>query len=255
MSDLIDIANEFKTSYVTKNFILNNNLTMDKLSNNDVHVKIYYKRVYHSLPSPEKPLKNTSFSQKLTKTNENVVIDLTKSEFDSENISINKTYTLQKHNTPFIEMAENSTQTDPAPVKMSRNCKTQTEKCMEQKCITTDNNDSNKNKKKPESSTQTNTFIIVENQTNTNIKQENENVGKLNDIFKAKITIVCGYNLPMVKLNGDTMPSAPTTYVIMEDYSGNYLSTSNVVEKTDPIWESEWLVTLPKKKLIEVCKE
>lgn len=226
---------------------------MGELSDNNVHIKIQYKRVFHSLPSPEKPLKNTSFLQRPMRKNAKVVIDLTKSESDSEDTCINKTYTLHKHDT-FTEITtENSTQTDPAPIKMSHNCKTQTEKVIEQQCITIDYNERNKIEKRIENATQTDTF--VENQTKTIIRPKNNSFGKLNDIFQAKITIVCGYNLPMVKLNGDTIPSAPTTYVIMENYDENNLSTSSVVEQTDPIWESEWTVALPKHKLIEVCKE
>lgn len=251
MSELIAIANEFETSYVTKNLILNNNLSIDELSDSNVHIKIQYKRVFHSLPSPEKPLKNTSVSQKPMKKNAKVIIDLTES--DTEDTCINKTYTLHKHN-KFAEITtENSTQTDLEPVKISHNCKTQTEKVMEQQCITIDYNEHNKIEKRTQNPIQTDP--LVENQTKTIIMPKNKSFSKLNDIFQAKITIVCGYNLPMVKLNGDTIPSAPTSYVIMENYNESHLSTSSVVEQTDPIWESEWTVALPKHKLIEVCKQ
>ncbi|VVC24581.1 Hypothetical protein CINCED_3A007405 [Cinara cedri] len=251
VSDLIDIANEFKTSYVTKNLVLNNNLTVGTTSDNNVHIKINYKRVYHSLPSPEKSLKDQPYSQKPMKKNPKV-IDLTESGSDSEDICVNKTYTLHKHDTTFAENAvENSTQTDPVPVKMSHNCKTQTEKVIEQQCITINNNKSNKIEMKTGNATQIDNFVIIENQNKKSIRPENKSFGKLNDIIKAKITIKCGYNLPMVKLNGDTTPTAPTTYIIMEYNSGSHLSTSSVVQQTNPVWESEWTIVLPKKKLIE----
>ncbi|XP_050433882.1 uncharacterized protein LOC126841437 [Adelges cooleyi] len=65
------------------------------------------------------------------------------------------------------------------------------------------------------------------------------------------MTIVCGYNLPMVKLNGDSTFTAPTTYVLMESYGGTTLTTPSVVQKINPIWNSEWTILLPKHLLIE----
>jgi len=235
------MANEFKTSHITKNIILNNNLSLRELSHDNVHIKIHYKRVYHTFPSPEKLIKNSHHSNESLKKNSKIIIDLTES--DSENNSINKTYTLLKHND--------------RPVEMTAETGTQTEKYIKQQCITV-NDDSNAVEKKTEIATQTD-MIVIENDANRTetklISQENTIFGKFvnGDIFNAKMTIVCGYNLPMVKLNGDAMPSAPTTYVIMEDHDENSLTTSSVVQQTHPVWNSEWTVIIPKSKLIEVC--
>lgn len=252
MSQLIDMATEYKTSYVTKNLILNNNLSICGLSNINVHIQIHYKRVYHSFPSPEKQLTNSCASQKPKEKKSKIIVDLTESESDSEDSSINKTYTLFKHDKIVEKTTECGTQTDTIPGKISRNSKTQTEKYMLQQCIIT-NDDNNTIVNKVENSTQTD---IVNNQEQTQIKinPQRKIFTKFynNNIFKAKIIIIGGYNLPMVKLNGDTIPSAPTTYVIMEDYGGGNLSTSSVVQQTNPIWNSKWTVVLPKNKLIEV---
>ncbi|CAH1711836.1 unnamed protein product [Aphis gossypii] len=252
ISHLIDMADKFKNSHIAKNLILNNNLSIPELSNNNVKVQIHYKRVYHSFPSPRPKLKNSCVSS--LKKNSKIIVDLTES--DSED-SINKTYTLIKHNNRFIDLTtESSTQTDPIPVKISHNCITQTENNLKPECIIIDD-DSISIKNETENIMNTDITAIVKkqpNSTNTQITQDTTIVdGKLDnsDIFKAKITIIEGYNLPMVKLNGDTMPSAPTTYVIMEDYYKSDLSTSSVVQQTNPIWNSEWVVVIPRNNFIE----
>lgn len=235
------MAHEFKTSHITKKLILNNNCSIIEDFNNSVHIKIHYKRVYHSFPFSEE--------------NSDIIIDLT--EPNSEDNSINKTYTLLKHNDKFVgTTARNSTQTDSLPVKMFKNCKTQTEVEIDNQCKIIDNI-SNSIKNKTDNATQNDTTVITENQANqpdTKIRQANTILSEFNknDMFKAKVTIVGGYNLPMVKLNGDNKPSAPTTYVIMEDFNGSYLSTSYVVQQTNPIWNSQWTIMVPKNKLIEV---
>lgn len=241
---------EYKNLYITKNLILNNNLSIYELSNNNVRIQIHYKRVYHSFPSPEKPSSISCIPQKSLKRKSKIIVDLTES--DSEDSSINKTYTLLKHNDKIVGTAtECSIQTDPIePIKMSHNSRTQTEKDMMQQCIIIDD-DNNTIKNKIESAIQTD---IIENQGSVNIKKPSRIFTTFynNDIFKANIIIVGGYNLPMVKLNGDTVPSAPTTYVIMEDYEGSNLTTSSVVQQTNPIWNSKWTIVLRKDKLIEV---
>lgn len=249
------MANEFKTSYITKQLILNNNCSIIDEPNNSVYIKIHYKRVYHSFPFPEEQLKNSCDSSKTSKKNSKVIVDLTES--DSEDNPINKTYTLFKHNDRFVGMtAENSTQTVAIPVKMYQSCKTQTKEEITHQCKTV-NNDSNSIEKKTNNATQTDTIVLVENkanQTNTKIKEDNTILSEFNKshIIKAKVTIVGGYHLPMVKLNGDNKSSAPTTYVIMDDFNGSHLSTSSVVQQTNPTWNSEWTVVIPKNKLIEV---
>jgi len=148
---------------------------------------------------------------------------------------------------------ENSTQTDLIPTKISHNCKTQTENNIQQKCITVNDN-SNVIEIMTDNTTQMDPTIIVENETDLINKQKNAILSKFdNNIFKAKVTIVCGYNFPMVQLHDDIVPTAPTTYVIMEGYSINNLSTSSVVQQTNPVWNSVWTVILPKNTLIEVC--
>lgn len=235
------MAHEFKTSHITKKLILNNNCRIVEDSNNSVHVKIHYKRVYHSFPLPEE--------------NSKVIIDLTESH--SEDSSINKTYTLLKHNDKFVgTTAENSTQTDLIPVKIFHSYKNQSEEEINYQCKTIDNI-SKSIENKINNVSQNDTIAIVENQANqpyTKIRPEITTLSEFNksNMFKAKVTIVGGYNLPMVKLNGDNKPSAPTTYVIMEDFNGSHLSTSYVVQQTNPIWNSQWTVAVPKNKLIEV---
>lgn len=254
ISHLIDMAkNKFKNSHIAKNLILNNNLSIPELSNDNVKIQIHYKRVYHSFPSPPPKLRNSCVSS--LKKNSKIIVDLTES--DSED-SINKTYTLIKHNNRFIDLTtESSTQTDPIPVKISHHCKTQTENNLKPECIIIED-DSISIKNETENIMNTDITSIVKkqsNSTNTKITQDTTIVdGKLDnsDIFKAKITIIEGYNLPMVKLNGDTIPSAPTTYVIMEDYDKSDLSTSSVVQQTNPIWNSEWVVVIPRNNFIEV---
>lgn len=250
------MANEFKTSYITKKIILDNILSMYELSHNNVYIKIYYKRVYHSFPSPEKQLKNSYSSRESLKKKSKITVDLTESDIEED--SINKTYTLFKYKDKLVT-SENSTQTNPTPpVKMFHNCKTQTEEDKNQKYITINDNN-NKIEKRIESASQKDTIILNENQANktsTKIRQEKSNFIEFNksDIFYAKVTIVAGYNLPLVRLNDDIMPSAPTTYVIIEDCGVSSLTTSSVLQQTNPIWNSVWIVMLPKTKLIEVCK-
>lgn len=251
------MADQFKTSYITKHLILKSNSSMHELPCDNVHIKIYYKRVYHKFPSPDKQLRNSCDSQKSLKKNSKMIVDLTES--DSDETFINKTYTLFKCNDKFDDATvENSTQTDPFPVKIYRNCKTQTEKDMKQQCITTyDSYNSIENKS--ESTAQLSKTVIVENQLNqinTKSREFNTVIDTFDDnIFKAKVIIVGGYNLPMVKLNGETVPSAPTSYVILDNFIGSSLSTSSVVQQVNPVWNSEWTLILPKNKLIEVCKE
>lgn len=256
MSHLIDMANKFKNSHIAKHLIINNNLSIPELSFNNVKIQIHYKRVYHSFPSPELKLKNSCVpSYKPLKKNSKNIIDLTES--DSED-AINKTYTLLKHNNKITELTvESSTQTDPIPVKLSHNILTQTEINVIPESIIIDD-DSILIQNEKEYVMCTDTIPIVKNHPkcknakstkNTTIVDEKFNNS---DIFKAKVTIVEGYNLPMVKLNSDTIPSAPTTYVIMEAYGGNSFSTSSVVQQTNPIWNSEWTVFMPKNNLIEV---
>ncbi|XP_060868805.1 uncharacterized protein LOC132943741 isoform X1 [Metopolophium dirhodum] len=255
MSHLIDMANKFKNSHIAKHLIINKNLSIPELSLNNVKIQIHYKRVYHSFPSLEPKLNNLRVQpHKTLKKNSNIIVDLTES--DSED-AINKTYTLLKHNDRIAELtAENSTQTDPIPVKMSHNCITQTENNVIPECITIDD-DSISIKNEKGSVMYTDTIAIVKNRpncTNEKITQNTTIVDRkfINcDIFKAKVTIVGGYNLPMVKLNGDTIPSAPTTYVIMEAYGSSSFSTSSVVQQTNPIWNSEWSVVIPRNNLIE----
>jgi len=256
VSHLIDTANKFKNSHITKHLIINNNLSVPELSLNNVKIQIHYKRVYHSLPSPKLKTKNSCVSSyKTLKKNSKIIVDLTESDSEDD---INKTYTLLKNNNKISELTtESSTQTDPIPVKMSHNCKTQTEINVIPECITIDDN-SILIKNEKGSVIRSDTISIVENQLNcTNVKTIQDTTavdGKFNnsDVFKAKVTIVGGYNLPMVKLNGDTIPSAPTTYVIMEAYGGSSFLTSSVVQQTNPIWNSEWTVLTPRNNLIEV---
>lgn len=250
------MVNEFKTSHITKNCILNN-LSECESPHNNIHIKIHYNRVYHSFPSPEIQNQNQNPpSNKSLKKNSKMIVDLTES--DSEENSVNKTYTLFKHNNKFVEVtAENSTQTNLIPTKVSHSRKTQTEKEMESLSKTSNSDIVESRIKVPLQRDSFDSFIIIENQANqinTKYRLENTifNVYDKNDIFKAQVTIVGGYNLPMVKLNGDSIPSAPTTYVIMEDQSGVYLSTPSVVQQTNPLWGSKWNVVLPKNKLIEV---
>lgn len=245
------MSNEFKISHITKDLILYNNLST---SQSNIHVKLHYKKVYHAFPSPEKQLKTSYPSKKSPKRNSKFIVDLTES--DSEDTSINKTYTLFKHNDRHVEVtAENSTQTDEVCIKTSNNCKTQTEKNINQKCMT-DNDTIIASENKIENATQTDSIPIIKHCTNTKTDQKDKDSYTYNnsDIFKAKVTIVCAYNLPMVKLNGDIMPTAPTTYVIMGDYGNHNLSTSSVVQQTNPVWNSEWTVMIPKNKFIEVWK-
>ncbi|XP_025208362.1 uncharacterized protein LOC112603813 [Melanaphis sacchari] len=251
LSHLIDMANKFKTSHIAKNLILNNNLSIPELSNNNVNVQIHYKRVYHSFPSPQPKLKHSRVSSyKPLQKNSKIIVDLTES--DSED-TINKTYTLLKHNDGFIDLTvESSTQTDAVPVKISHDCITQTENNLNPECIIIDD-DSISIENKTENVMGTDQITIIKNQpnhTNTKITQ-NTSIIDHSDIFKAKVTIIEGYNLPKVKLNGDTKPSAPTTYVIMEDYRENNLSTSSVVQQINPKWNSEWTVVIPRNNLIE----
>lgn len=240
------MAIEYKDSYVTKNLILNNNLSIYELSNNNLHIQIHYRKVNHSFPSPDKPINISCVSKKSSKEKSHI-IDLTES--DSEDNSVNKTYTLLKHNDKIDKTTtECSIQTDPIPIKMSHNSKTQTENDLQQ-CIIIDDDDDDYNI--VENSIQ---IDKTENQENVKIRNQSKIFTKFynSDIFRAKVTIIGGYNFPMVKLNGDTVLSAPTTYVIMEDYEGNNLSTSSVVQKINPIWNSKWTVLLRKDKLIEV---
>lgn len=247
------MANEFKNSHIAKKLILNSSLSIHELSHNNVHIKIYYKRVYHLFPSPEKQLKNANSSHKSLKKKSIVTVDLTESD-DGEG-SVNKTYTLFKHDRELVT-SEISTQTESTPVKISYNCKTQTEKNIKQQCIIINEN-ANTIEKITEKASQKDPIIVVKNQANTNTstntRQEDTSFRQLNngDIFNAKVTIVAGYNLPLVKLNGEIIPSAPTTYIIMEVY-GASLSTSSVVQQRNPVWNSEWIVVLPKNKLIKV---
>lgn len=251
------MADKFQNSHITKNLILNNKSSMHELPYDNVYIKIHYKRIYHTFPSPDRQFKNTCGSHKSLKINSKNIVDLTGS--DSDETSINKTYTLFKHDDKLNDAtAENSTQTDPLTVKISHNSTTQTEKDVTQQCITHGSCNSTKNKS--ENSTQINTTIEVENlsnQINTKSREFNTIIDTFdeNDIFKAKVIIVGGYNLPMVKLNGDIIPSAPTSYVILDNFVGNSLSTSSVVQKVNPVWNSEWTLILPKNKLIEVCKQ
>jgi len=255
ISHLIDMANKFKTSHIAKNIIINNNLPNPELFNNNVKVQIHYKRVYHSFPPPEPKLKKSCVSSyKTLKKNSKIIMDLTES--DSED-TINKTYTLIKHNDRLIDLTtEISTQTDPIPVKISHNSITQTENDLLPNCIIIDD-DIISTKNETENIMNTDIIDIVKNQpnfTNTKITQDTKIFDRKlynSDIFKAKITIIEGFNLPTVKLSGDTMPTAPTTYVIMEDYGESNLSTSSVVQQTNPVWNSEWPVVIPKKNLIE----
>lgn len=250
------MANEFKTSHITKKLILDNSLSMYELSHNNVYIKIYYKRVYHSFPSPEKQFENPYSPRESLKKKSKITVDLTESDIEED--SINKTYTLFKYKDQFAT-SENSTQTNPTPsVKVFHNCKTQTEEDINQKYITI-NNDNNTIEKRIESASQTDSIILNENQANetsTKIRQEKSNFIEFNksDIFYAKVTIVAAYNLPLVRLNDDIKPSAPTTYVIMEDCGVSSLTTSSALQQTNPIWNSVWVVMLPKNKLIEVCK-
>lgn len=250
------MVNEFKTSHITKNCVLNN-LSISESSHNNIHIKIHYNRVYHSFPSPEIQNKNQSPpSNEQLKKNSKIIVDLTES--DSEENLVNKTYTLFKHNDKFVGVtAENSTQTNVIPAKVSHNRKTQTENYWEQPSNTVNSEIVESRTKVPVQKDSFDSFTIIENQVNqttTKCRLQNTISNEYNnsDIFKAKITIVGGYNLPMVKLNGDSIPSAPTTYVIMEDQGGISLSTPSVVQQTNPVWGSKWNVVLPKNKLIEV---
>jgi len=241
------MSNEFESSHIIKNVILNNNLSYHESSHNNIHIKMHYKRVYHTVPSPEKPVLR---SHKSPKTNSKIIIDLTESE--SEDNSINKTYTLLKHNNRFIEVtAESATQTEEY-VMQKQQCATIDKDMVEKRMI----DKSNTIEKRAEIATQTDTVVIEnhDNQSKTRISQKNQISSEFgnDDIFNAKITIVCGYNLPMVRLNGDYVSSAPTTYVIMEDHGENILTTSSVVQQTNPVWNSEWTVMISKNKLIEV---
>jgi len=315
------MANEFKTIHVTKNFVLFDNLSRHELSNNKVHIKVHYKRVYHSCPSPKKHLKNNlSLKRKSLKQDSKFIVDLTES--DSEDGSINKTYTLFKHNDSFVGVtAENSTQTnslpvkvvhgfktrtesnstqtdqipvektcniktrtesnstqteqipikisrdskactknqssqtDPIPLKTSNNFDTQTELDVQQQCLAI-NGESDTDEKKLENVTVMNIPVVPINQTSFEIKKTSNNFdAHCSDIFKAKVTIVCGYNFPMVKLIGDTVPTAPTTYIIMKDHSEHSFLTPTNVKTTNPVWNCEWTVMLPKTKLIKVYDE
>lgn len=248
------MANKFTTSHIAKNLILNNNLSIPELSRDNIKVQIHYKRVYHSFPSSKPKLENSCVPHKSLKKKSNMIVDLTES--DSED-AINKTYTLFKHNDRTVELtAEISTQTDQVPVKMSHDCITQTDNNVKPVCITIDDIDCNSIKKKFENVDTIPLVKKVTNYSNPKITQDTTIINSKfdkSDIFKAKVTIVGGYNLPKVKLNGDTTPSAPTTYVILEDYGGRSLSTSSVVQQTNPIWNSQWTVIIPTNNLIEVC--
>lgn len=284
------MANEFKTTHVTKKCILFNNLSVHELSNNNVCIELHYKRVFHTFPSPKKTFKNSSCLRcKSLKKNSKTIVDLTES--NSEDNSVNKTYTLFKPNDKLVRVENstetnmlpvkvscdlktqnennstqtkqvpiqishdmrtqghnNSSQTDPIPTKIFNSCKTQTELDIKQLCIDSTNIDDTKK------STQIDLTFMPEKPITTEAKNINNIFNKFNDIdiFQAKVTIVNGYNFPMVKLIGDTTPTAPTTYVIMKDHSESILSTSTVVKKTNPEWNSVWTVVLPKTKLIEV---
>lgn len=247
------MANEFNISNVHKKLTLKNNL-----SQTDVYVKIHYKRVYHTFPTPENKNENTCVPQKSVKKKSKIIVDLTES--DSEDTSPNKTYTLLEHNNKFIRAtAENSTQTDQMPVKTSLNCNTQTENNINQQCMTIIDDD-NIEKKIETASTQTDSIVVTAKEQNNlsdrKTGQQKKDFCKVNnntDTIKANVTIIGGYHLPMVKLYGDTSPSAPTTYVIMENYGRKILITSSFVEHTNPVWNCEWNIELPKHSLIEVC--
>jgi hypothetical protein len=250
------MGDKFKTSHITKSLILNNNSSMHE-SRHDICIKIHYKRVYHSFPSPDKQLRKSFSPHKSIKKNSKIIVDLTES--DSDETSINKTYTLFKRNDKFDNAtAENSTQTDPLSVKICYDYKIQTKKDIkEQPTITYDS--CNLIENKSENIAHLSSSVMIENQPNqinTKSKKCNMNTSSDifddNDIFKAKVIIVGGYNLPMITLNGDTTPSAPTSYVILDNFLGSNLSTSSVVQKVNPVWNSEWTLILPKNKLIEV---
>lgn len=244
------MANEFNTSHITKDLILYNNSSVSDLPHDNIRIKIHYKRVNHSFPSPEKQPKNSSSPHKSFENNSKLIVDLTES--DSEDTSINKTYTLFKHNDRLAGVTvENGTQTDLIPVKLSHHRRTQTEKYMSQQHSIIDNESC-----ATKIGTQTDSIVAVDNQTNTEISHKNITFNEFddNEIFQAKVTIVCGYDLPMVKLKGDTASTAPTTYVIMKNYDGNSLITCSVVQQTNPTWNSEWTIIMPKNKLITVRK-
>lgn len=284
------MANEFKSTHVTKKCVLFNNLSMHDLSHNNVCIELHYKKVFHKFPSPEKSLKNSScLRRKTSKTISKTIIDLTES--NSEDNSVNKTYTLFKPNDRLMRVDNstqtnllpikiscdlktqnengtqtkqvpikishsmktqghnNSSQTDPIPTKVLNSHKTQTELDIKQLAMDSTNIDDTENR------TQIDLTIMPEKPISTKVRNTNNIFSKFNniDIFQAKVTIVNGYNLPMVKLIGDTTPTAPTTYVIMKDHSKSILTTSTVVKKTNPEWNSVWTIVLPKSKLIEVC--
>lgn len=258
MSHLIDMANEFNISHVHKKFTLTNNLSLCESSQTSVHVNIHYKRVYHTFPSPENQNQKPCVPQKSIKKKSKIIVDLTES--DSEDTSPDKTYTLLEHNKFIGDTVENSTQTDSVPVKTSLNCNTQTENDINHQCATIIYGN-NIEKKIENVATQTDAIVVAvkkqNNVCNTKTVPPKTNFCKINnntDTIKAKVTIVSGHHLPMVKLYGDTSPSAPTTYVIMENYGIKRLITSSVVEHTNPVWNSEWNIELPKNNLIEVCK-
>lgn len=278
VSHLIDMENEFRTTHVTKTLILCDGLSINKQLPDNVCIEVCYKKVYHSIPSADKQQRSTSSPKRKSLRKDSNIIDLTES--DSEESSINKTYTLLQHEKCVDHTAEtstqtknvssltielpvkvnnnlkfptdcNSSQTDTIPSKIYKNIETQTEINLEQKFSTLSKKHYTKNKS-------------IANNSQMELKLANENYDiepkksvfdRLdgNDFFKAKITIVCGYNFPMVKLNGDTKPTAPTTYIIMDNFRKNCLSTPTVVQDTDPVWNSEWTVVLPKNVLIEVC--
>lgn len=314
VSHLVDMANEFKNTHITKNFVLCDTLSTHKLSNNKVYIDVHYKRVYHSFPSPKKHLKyNLHSKRNSSKPNPKCFVDLTGSE--SEDDSINRTYTLFKHNDTSVgeniaqacismpvnvfdgvktRTESNSTQTDqipvytscnlktrtessstqteiiplkisrvsktctksnnsqtaPIPIKTLDNCYTQTELKVQQQCLTLRGDTDEKNL---ENVTVKKTPRVHENQTSSKINQANSNFHAHNsDIFKAKVTIVCGYNFPMVKLIGNTVPTAPTTCIIMKDHGEHSFSTPTNVETTNPVWNCKWTVELPKTTLIKV---
>ncbi|XP_050433699.1 uncharacterized protein LOC126841332 [Adelges cooleyi] len=140
ISHIIDMANEYESSHITKDFVLFPNYIVRDICQSDVHIKIHYKRVYHSLPSPKKPLLKNSSPKKSVKKNSPTFVDLTES--DSEDSPINKTFTLGKQGNKYSTLTiDNNTQTTSVKCTQSSSS-TQTEKIDNQSIIIKSDSDS-----------------------------------------------------------------------------------------------------------------
>ncbi|XP_050528171.1 MATH and LRR domain-containing protein PFE0570w-like [Daktulosphaira vitifoliae] len=237
---IVEMSNEYENKYVTKDFFLHPKIfECREQYNNDVHITLHYKRVYHTLPNLENNIYNSN-STILPKNNSNIVYNntiLTSKDFKSLQ-EFSKFYKENRN------LSDNYTQTN----LLINSQHTQTEKCIAKHESTNEYPYTTVEKL----TNSINSVIEIDYHNSDSIKLIQENSKHYTfqeDVLKFKVIISNAFNLPKIKLNGDNEEKLPTTYVTMKTISGRVLSTSHVVEDKNPKWNCTWIFYHSKESL------